>query len=97
MATIDPLPPSERPQSPERTQVKQSKASGQISSKGISSDRLEISNEAQQGQLSQKVKNLPDIREDRVEKVRALLKNGNYDNEEVRRIIADRLLKQLGL
>ena len=102
MATINPLSPSEGPQRSERAQSRRPEASDQTGSEAAPSDRLELSEEAQQAQdrqdrLGQEARNLPEVREDRVAEARARLEAGDYDSEDVRRVIAERLLQQFGL
>lgn len=57
-------------------------------------DNVELSNTAA---LQRAAREVPDIREDRVAQARARIAAGEFDNENVRRIIADRILDQLGL
>ena len=65
-------------------------------------DRVELSGAAQESRqiesrLQSAASDVPDVREDRVAQARARIASGEYDNENVRRIIADRILSQLGL
>ena len=66
-----------------------------------SSDIAEISSEAKQMAEEAKIKSIidktPDVREDRIKEVREKMANGSYDNEEVLKTVADKLMKVLGL
>lgn len=65
------------------------------------SDKAEISQEAKQkleeARLSSILKNTSDIREDKVKEVRQKLENGEYNKEEVINVVAERIMKALGL
>ena len=47
--------------------------------------------------LQSAARDLPDIREDRIAQARARIAAGEYDSENVRRVIADRILDQFGI
>ena len=95
------------PQGPQRTQENnarriQENRNQEISSTTDAGDRVELSPVAQEtreleSRLQNKVRNLPDVREDRIAEVRERIASGHFDNESVRRVIADRILTQLGL
>lgn len=65
------------------------------------SDVADISSEAKQMADIQKAKaaveKSPDIRQDRIAEVKARLESGAYDNEEVMKTVAERIMKALGL
>lgn len=95
------------PQGPQRTQENNAKRTrenrnSETASTTDAGDRVELSNGAQEtreleSRLQNEVRNLPDVREDRVAEVRQRIASGEYNNESVRRVIADRILTQLGL
>ena len=66
-----------------------------------SSDVAEISSEAKQMADIQKAKvavdKSPDVRQDKIEEVKAKLESGAYDNEEVMNKVAEKIMKALGL
>jgi negative regulator of flagellin synthesis FlgM len=63
-------------------------------------DQLEISQEAemasQAAELVEYVHQLPDIRTDRVDEIRAAIEAGTYETEERLDIAVDRLLDEIG-
>ena len=63
-------------------------------------DQLEISQEAemasQAAELVEHVQQLPDIRTDRVDEIRAAIEAGTYETEERLDIAVDRLLDEIG-
>lgn len=95
------------PQGPQRTQQEntrrvQENRNQETASATDAGDRVELSSAAQESRelesrLQNEVRNLPDVREDRVAEVRERIASGEFDNESVRRVIADRILTQLGL
>lgn len=64
-------------------------------------DVADISSEAKQMADIQKAKvavdKAPDVRQDKIEEVKAKLESGAYDNEEVMKTVAERIMKALGL
>jgi|YelNatPaOPRAMG01_1025707.scaffolds.fasta_scaffold14822_6 anti-sigma28 factor (negative regulator of flagellin synthesis) len=64
-------------------------------------DKAEISLEAKQkleeAKINSILKNTSDIREDKVKEVKEKLQNGEYDREEVINVVAERIMKALGL
>lgn len=63
-----------------------------------SSDSINLSTDAQvRAELTEEARNLPDVREDRIAEIRERIASGELDTEEVRRVIADRMLDQLGI
>lgn len=68
---------------------------------GGSSDEVEISEEARQlaeaAKIEEIVRQTPEIREDRVAEVKEKLERGEYNNEEVINVVAERIMKALGL
>ena len=69
---------------------------------GSAEDSLSISDgarktEALRSGLLDAASRLPDVRQERVAQARARLEAGEYDSENVRRVVADRLLDQFGL
>jgi len=95
------------PQGPQRTQQNnarriQENRNDETASTADAGDRVELSNTAQEtreleSRLQNEVRNLPDVREQRLSEIRERIASGEYDNENVRRVIADRILTQLGL
>ena len=67
----------------------------------IGSDVAEISKEAKQLAEEAKVRDImaktPDVRQDRIDEVRAKLQNGDYNSDEVMSKVAEKLMKVLGL
>ena len=63
-----------------------------------STDSVDLSADAQLAtRLADETRNTPDVREDRIAEVRARIDSGELDSEEVRGVIADRLLDQFGI
>ncbi|MBT3604777.1 MAG: flagellar biosynthesis anti-sigma factor FlgM [Candidatus Latescibacteria bacterium] len=95
------------PKGPQRTQQEntrrvQENRNQETASAADAGDRVELSSAAQESRelesrLQNEVRNLPDVREERVAEVRERIASGDFDNENVRRVIADRILTQLGL
>lgn len=95
------------PQGPQRTQQNnarriQENRNNETASTTDAGDRVELSNTAQEtreleSRLQNEVRNLPDVRQERLTEIRERIASGEYDNESVRRVIADRILTQLGL
>lgn len=95
------------PQGPQRTQQNnarriQENRNDETASTADAGDRVELSSTAQEtreleSRLQNEVRNLPDVREQRLSEIRDRIASGEYDNENVRRVIADRILTQLGL
>jgi negative regulator of flagellin synthesis FlgM len=56
-------------------------------------DELQLSEE---GQLVDKVRSLPDIRQDRVDQIKAQIADGTYETEEKLDIAVGRLLDEIG-
>ena len=83
------------PEGPQRTHQSDPRRQNTAASDTTdAADSVEISDTAA---LQSAARDLPDISEDRVAQARARIASGEYDNENVRRIIADRILDQLGL
>ncbi len=62
------------------------------SSTHAASDRLEIS---EAGRIAAQLAEIPDIRADRVESIRAALLNGTYETDDKLNIALDRLLDEI--
>jgi negative regulator of flagellin synthesis FlgM len=56
-------------------------------------DELQLSDA---GQLVDKVRDLPEIRQDRVDQIRAQIADGTYESEEKLEIAVGRLLDEIG-
>ncbi|MHB8903318.1 MAG: flagellar biosynthesis anti-sigma factor FlgM [Thermoguttaceae bacterium] len=56
-------------------------------------DELQLSDAAQ---LVDKVRDLPDIRQDRVDQIKAQIANGSYETEEKLNVALGRLLDEMG-
>lgn len=75
---------------PHRTQATQQTTANQ----GLfGADQLDISHEAN---LVSQVRDLPDIRQDRVSEIRAAIESGVYETDEKLDIALDRLLAEIG-
>lgn len=69
------------------------------------SDKVEISSKARQlatsnniaAAASKTVKDVPDVREDRIAEVRERINQGFYNQENIASALADRLLKEFGI
>ncbi len=60
-------------------------------------DELQISSAAQEAaQLVDQVKQMPDIRQDRVDAIRAQIAAGTYETDEKIQIAVERLLDEIG-
>lgn len=100
---IDNVPPSPEPRRTQRTGPGDTDQTNRTESPPpADEDSVEISGAAQQAQAEQTrlqdaARGVPDIREDRVAQARERLANGELDSDEVRRIIANRLLDQFGV
>ena len=99
---IDGLPAPEAPRRPQQTDTGRSQTDARTDTKVDAADRIELSESArqalaQQSRLNDAARSVPDVREDRVTQARARLEAGEYDTEEVRQTIADRLLDQFGV
>lgn len=96
MPRINEIPQPDDPRRVQRSEARraeQARRQARSESAGAS-DRIELSENAR---LAEEVRNAPDVREDRVAEARARMEAGEFDSEEVRRAIADRLLEQFGL
>ncbi len=101
LGKIDGLPAPEGPQRTRQNETRRSTDTAQNRASNTA-DRIEVSKAAQETQetvnrLQEAARQLSDIREDRVAQARARIAAGDYDAENVRRIIADRILNQFGL
>lgn len=59
-------------------------------------DRIDISPEAEAASFVQQVHDLPDIRAERVDEIRAQIEAGSYDTEERLDVAVGRLLDEIG-
>ncbi len=70
-------------------------------STATSADSAEISSEAKQLAEEAKLRSIldktPDVRQDKIDEVKAKLQNGAYNNDEVMNVVAEKLMKVLGL
>ncbi|MCZ6633950.1 MAG: flagellar biosynthesis anti-sigma factor FlgM [bacterium] len=99
---IDNVPPSPESKRTQRTEPGGTGQTDRPESTLPAGDSVEISGTAQQAQAEQNrlqdaARGIPDIREDRVAQARERLANGEFESDEIRRIIADRLLDQFGV
>ena len=99
---IDHVPPAPDPRRTQRTESQGTESGNQSESTAPVEDRVEISSAAQQARTEQErlqdaARDIPDIREDRVAQARARIESGELNSEEIRRVIADRLLDQFGI
>ncbi len=99
MARIGDLPQSEGPRRTEQTRRREEPTRGTDQSDDTSSsDRVDLSTDARlTTRMADEARKAPDVREDRIEEVRAKIESGELDSEEVRGVIADRLLDQFGI
>ncbi len=71
------------------------------STSATSADTAEISTEAKQLAEEAKLRSIldktPDVRQDKIDEVKAKLQNGDYNNEEIMNVVAEKLMKVLGL
>jgi negative regulator of flagellin synthesis FlgM len=71
------------------------------SATATSADTAEISSEAKQLAEEAKLRGIldrtPDVRQDKIDEVKAKLENGDYNNEEIMNAVAEKLMKVLGL
>ena len=69
--------------------------------KSQSTDSISVSNEAklrsEMMQAVEQVRNMPDIRQDRVEEVKAKLQDPSYINEQVLDRVADEIMSSFGI
>jgi negative regulator of flagellin synthesis FlgM len=63
-------------------------------------DNVQISDEAkvkaEMSRVQELVNNSPDVRQDRIDEVKAKLDRGDYNNDEVMNKVAEKLMKVLG-
>ena len=76
---------------PHRTQSTQGQAAPSQQTRGA--DQVDIS---QQADIVSRVRELPEIRADRVAEIRAAIEEGVYDTDEKLDIALDRLLEEIG-
>jgi len=71
------------------------------SASATSADTAEISSEAKQLAEEAKLRSIldktPDVRQDKIDEVKAKLQNGDYNNEEIMNAVAEKLMKVLGI
>ena len=91
---IDGTPLPEGLQRTRQNDTRRTQDNTEASGASDAGDSVEISDTAS---LQNAAREVPDIREDRVAQARARIEAGEYDNENVRRIVADRLLDQFGI
>lgn len=91
---IDGLPAPEGPQRTRGNEPRRTPDNARTKESQAPSDRVELSEATR---LQEAARKLADIREDRVAQARARIAAGDYDAENVRRIIADRILEQFGV
>jgi len=99
---INELAQPDDPRRVERSGVRRTEDAGEEAGAEAAGDSVEVSSDARQAQdlqsrLAQEARNVPDVREDRVAEARARLAAGEYDSDEVRETIANRLLDQFGV
>ena len=103
MARIQDIPQPDDPRRVQRNQERRTEESREAAkTEATASDRVDVSNEARNAEnlratLSNEVKNVPDVREDRVAAAKEKIASGGLDTEEARRASADSLLEQFGL
>ncbi len=103
MARIQDVPQPDDPRRVQRAQERRTEESRETAkTETAATDRVDVSNEARDAEnlratLSSEVKNVPDVREDRVAAAKEKLASGELDSEEARRASADSLLEQFGL
>ena len=76
---------------PHRTQTSQGQAAPSQQTRGA--DQVDIS---QQADIVSRVRELPEIRADRVAEIRAAIKDGVYETDEKHDIALDSLLEEIG-
>lgn len=91
---IDGLPAPEGPQRTRQSETRRTPDNVRTKERETSSDSVDLSENTR---LQEAARKLADIREDRVAQARARIAAGDYDAENVRHIIADRILEQFGV
>jgi len=94
LGKIDGTPVPEGPQRTRQNEPRRTQDNTATSGADDASDSVELSATAS---LKNAPREVPDIREDRVAQARARIAAGEYDSENLRRIVADRLLDQFGI
>ena len=103
MPRINDLPAPEGPERTQRAEERERSEAAKSRTGGTTAaDSIEISSGARetqelQGRLVDAARDVPDVRQDRVAEARARLESGELDSENARRVIADRLLDQMGI
>ena len=102
MPRINDLAQPDDPRRVERSETRRSEEAREDSRPEPAGDSVELFSDVRQAQelqsrLVQEAKNAPEVREEKVAEARARLEAGEYDSEEVRETIADRLLDQFGI
>lgn len=102
MPRINDLAQPDDPRRVERAETRRTEEAREESRTDAPGDSVELSNASQRAQelqswLAQEARSAPDVREDRVAEARARLEAGEYDSDEVRETIANRLLDQFGI
>ena len=93
MPRIGDVSQPEGPRRTEQTRRREEPARGtEQAGEASSTDRVDLSSDAQ---LATRM--APDVREDRIAEVKARIESGELDSDEVRGVIADRLIDQFGI
>tara|TARA_Y100000588_G_scaffold377342_1_gene456356 strand:- start:787 stop:1116 length:330 start_codon:yes stop_codon:yes gene_type:complete len=89
----------EGPRRTEQTRRREEPARGtEQAGEASSTDRVDLSSDAQLAtRMADEARQAPDVREDRIAEVKARIESGELDSDEVRGVIADRLLDQFGI
>ena len=99
MPQIGDISQPEGPRRTDQTQRREEPTRGtQQTGDASATDRVDLSTDARLAtQMADQARQTPDVREDRIAEVRARIESGELDSEEVRGVIADRLLDQFGI
>lgn len=99
MPRIGEISQPEGPRRTDQTQRREEPARGaQQTGDASATDRVDLSTDARLAtQMADQARQTPDVREDRIAEVRGRIESGELDSEEVRGVIADRLLDQFGI
>ena len=102
MPRINDLAQPDDPRRVERSETRRTEEAREESRTDAAGDSVGLSNDSKRAQelqirLAQEARSAPDVREDRAAEARARLEAGEYDSDEVRETIANRLLDQFGI
>ncbi len=99
MPRIGDISQPEGPRRTEQTRRREESARGaEQTGDASATDRIDLSTDARLAtRMADEARQTPDVRQDRIAEIRARIESGELDSEEVRGVIADRLLDQFGI